>query len=369
MRRAGGRAFTGNVVMPIEALSVQVRHLSRAQLARYEVRDILTRQIGVNEPPGTTGGALVGTYTDPNQYVDVLRPAMVVRQAGARVLSGLRENLRIPRMTQSGTPGWFAENAPIPTTGETFDNLMLVPHHCGAIVTVTRTMLQQSNPEIEALVRNDLAIRLANNVDAGALAGQGGATAQPGGIMYDALVPRLPDAAMGYDLTVDLIASLANNNALMGSLAYVGDTKVQASGLKVKDLYGRPLGDELMYHGYPDLWSNLASVAFTGTPPATDPLFFGNWADLIIGFWSELDLLVNPYETTAYAAGNLMIRAAMTLDLTRRHPQSFAWVNITGAGTMIAAPQVSGLTSGGPPPATAAQGAAAAATNGAPRRR
>ena len=371
VRRAGGRAFTGNVVMPIEALSVQVRHLSRAQIARYEVRDVIgeTRQIGVNEPPGTTGGALVGTYTDPNQYIDVLRPAMRVRQAGARVLSGLRENLRIPRMTMSGTPGFFAENSPIPTAGETFDDLTLTPHHDGAIVEVTRNMLQQSNPEIEAIVRNDLAIRLANDVDAGALAGQGGTTAQPLGIMYDALVPRLPDAAMGYDLTVDLIASLANNNALMGSLAYIGDTKVQASGLKVKDLYGRPLGDELMYHGYPDLWSNLASVAFTGPPPATDPLFFGNWADLIIGFWSELDLLVNPFETTAYSKGNVQIRAAMTLDLTRRHPESFAWVNITGAGTMIAAPAIDGMTSPGPPPTTAAQGAHSAAANGAPRRR
>ena len=139
IRRSPGRPFAGNIVVPIEALSAQVRHLSAGQLRRYEARDAIggveRRQIGVVEPPGTTGGALVGTFTDPNQYIDVLRPAMAVRQAGARVLSGLRENLRLPRMTASGLPGWFAENSPMPTSTEQFDDL-----------TLSRTMTGQSLP-------------------------------------------------------------------------------------------------------------------------------------------------------------------------------------------------------------------------------
>jgi hypothetical protein len=92
----------------------------------------------------------------------------------------------------------------------------------------------------------------------------------------------------------------------------------------VKDLYARPLGFDLLYHGYPQYWTNLAS--FPAAP--TDPLVFGNWADLIIGFWSELDVLVNPFETTAYSMGNVMIRAAMTLDIQKRHPESFGWFSM-----------------------------------------
>ena len=329
VRRAkdtGRPAFTGNVVVPLQALSVQVRHLSGQRL-----RDIERRVIGSAQPPGTTGGALIGTYTDPEQYIDVLRPAMAVRQAGARVLTGLTSNLRLPRMTQSAVPGWFAENSPIPVSDEQFDDVNLTPHHDGVIGEVTRNVLQQSNPEVEAVFRNDAALRLANDVDRTAIAGTGVAP-QPLGITTDPLVPNLPAAAMGYDEIVDLINAVASHNALNGALAFIGDSNVMTAGMKVKDLYGRPLGDELLYHGYPTYWTNLAN--FPAAP--TDPLVFGNWGDLIIGFWSELDVLVNPFESVAYSKGNVQIRAAMTLDIAKRHPESFAWFSMTGGGLVAA---------------------------------
>jgi HK97 family phage major capsid protein len=320
IRRSQGRAFTGNVVMPLEALSVQVRHLSAGRLARLETRDV----IGTTTPATGPGGALIGTYTDPQQYIDVLRPAMVVRQAGARVLTGLRENLRLPRMTRSGTPGWFAENTPIPATDEAFDDVTLNPHHDGAIVEVTRNALQQANPEVESIVRNDLALKLANDVDVAALAGTGVAP-QPLGIVTDPLVPTIAAAAPSYDGMVNMIGALAGKNAMAGSLAWIGDTKVMTATMKLKDGMQRPYGD-LLWHDYPRFWTTLAG--FAAAP--TDPLVFGNWADLIIGFWSELDVLVNPYETTAYSKGNVSIRAAMTLDIAKRHPESFVWQSQTG---------------------------------------
>lgn len=339
-----GRTLTGNVIMPIQALSVQIRHLSRQQLARCETRDIVspieTRIIGSTQPPGTTGGAIIGTYTDPNQYIDVLRPAMAVRQAGARVLSDLREFLRLPRLTQSGTPGWFAENAAIPVTDEQFDDVVLSPHHDGAIVTVTRNVLQQSNPEVEAIVRNDLALKLANDVDRAAIAGSGVAP-QPQGIITNSLVPTIAPTSLGYDEVVSLINLLAINNALVpgASLGFIGDANVQTVSMLVKDLYARPLGNELLYQGYPTYWTNLAN--FPNAP--TDPLVFGNWSDLIIGFWDELSVLVNPYADSAFSVGNVLIRAAMTLDIGLRHPQSFAWFSMnsmtpTAPSTQAAAP-------------------------------
>jgi HK97 family phage major capsid protein len=363
--KANGRTgFTGNVILPYEALSVQIRHLSRQQLARYETRDIVgpveTRVIGSAQPPGTTGGSLIGTYTDPAMYVDILRPSMAVRQAGARVLSDMRENLRLPRMTQSATPGWFAENSPIPVSDEQFDDIVMTPHHDGAIVEVTRNMLQQANPEIEAIVRNDLALRLANDVDRTALAGTGVAP-QPLGIVSDPATPFLPAGALSYDAVVSLINLLATANAISSgaSLAFIGDANVMTTSMLVKDLYARPLGDELLYHGYPTYWTNLAN--FPAAP--TDPLVFGNWADLVIAFWSELDVLVNPYESTAFSKGNVQIRAAMTLDIAKRHPESFGWFSMNSLTP--AEPTVQGLTWSAqnqpPAPATEGRGRRAAA--------
>jgi HK97 family phage major capsid protein len=268
---------------------------------------------------------------------------MAVIQAGARVLSNLRENLRLPRLTASGQPGWFDENNLIPETAQTFDAPTMVPHHDGAIVEVTRQMLQQSNPEIEAIVRNDLALKLANDVDITAIAGSG-VLPQPLGIVTDVLVPVEPAATLVYDSIVDLIGALATRNALNGSLAFVGDATVMIASMKLLDLMGRPYGD-LLWHGYPQFWTNLAQLSAA----PTDPIVFANWADLIIGFWSELDVLVNPFETTAYSKGNVQIRAAMTLDIVKRHPESFVWMStLPASGTMAA-----GAAAPAPPARTA----------------
>jgi hypothetical protein len=61
-----------------------------------------------------------------------------------------------------------------------------------------------------------------------------------------------------------------------------------------------------------------------GTGTALSALIFGDWSQLLLGFWSELDILVNPYDSTAYAAGGVLIRAMMTCDVEIRHPLSFA---------------------------------------------
>jgi HK97 family phage major capsid protein len=53
-------------------------------------------------------------------------------------------------------------------------------------------------------------------------------------------------------------------------------------------------------------------------------LIFGNFSDVLLGYWSELDILVNPYESTAYTKGNVQVRGFITMDVKLRHPESFA---------------------------------------------
>ena len=56
-------------------------------------RNVERRVISSTTPAAGPGGALIALVLDPTQYIDVLRPAMVVRAMGARVLSDLRANL------------------------------------------------------------------------------------------------------------------------------------------------------------------------------------------------------------------------------------------------------------------------------------
>lgn len=69
-------------------------------------------------------------------------------------------------------------------------------------------------------------------------------------------------------------------------------------------------------NGYP--------VAITSQITAGD-VFFGNFADLIIGFWGGLEVLVDPY--TNSLSGTVRIVAHQSVDVAVRHPVSFAFCN------------------------------------------
>ena len=78
--------------------------------------------------------------------------------------------------------------------------------------------------------------------------------------------------------------------------------------------------------GYPlAAINNVPNNLVKGTSGAIcSALIFGDWSEVLIGLWSELDMLVNPFESTAYTKGNVMIRAMTSIDVKLRHPASFA---------------------------------------------
>jgi hypothetical protein len=47
----------------------------------------------------------------------------------------------------------------------------------------------------------------------------------------------------------------------------------------------------------------------------------------MIGSWSGIDILVNPYLDTYYQKGRVAIRAMKDVDVQVRHPESFAFAN------------------------------------------
>jgi len=65
--------------------------------------------------------------------------------------------------------------------------------------------------------------------------------------------------------------------------------------------------------------SNLTKGTSTGVCSA---IIFGNWADLIIGHWGALDLMVDPY--TGSTAGTVRVVALQDVDIAVRQPASFA---------------------------------------------
>lgn len=272
------------------------------------------------------GSNIIATDLRGDQFIDVLRAKMVVRRLGARVLSGLVGNVDIPKLSVSATSAWVADNAALSANDPDFTKVQLTPKHAGVITEFSRSTLLQSSPDIEQLLRMDFAKLLAGALDQAAI--NGGGSNEPNGVLATATgIDKT--TSMGATPTWAKILTLIElvEEANAEGSAWVttpGVVRLLRSTAKVSST------DSVMIMESKDRLADypLASTQnapYTlGSPAEGDALVFGNWADVLIGFWSELDILVNPYESTAYTKGNVQIRAMMTCDVGVRHAGSFA---------------------------------------------
>lgn len=281
-------------------------------------------------PGAGPGGNIIPT--DQGDFIDILRARLLTQQRGARVLSGLSGNLDLPRLKASATSGWVAENAALSKSDHQFDKVALTPKHVGALTEFSRNMLLQSSPDIEALVRADFASILAEAVDRAAI--NGGGSNEPDGIVQTA---GIGSVAMGASPTwadvLEFIADVETANADAGALGWATNPAVVRklrSTLKVSADAGAGFlmenPRELAGYGLSSSTVIPADLTDGAGTPSFDrsALIFGNWSDLVIGYWSAFEVLVNPYESTAYSKGNIQARGMLTCDVAVRHPASFA---------------------------------------------
>ncbi|HLE57546.1 MAG TPA: phage major capsid protein, partial [Rhodothermia bacterium] len=76
-------------------------------------------------------------------------------------------------------------------------------------------------------------------------------------------------------------------------------------------------------NGYACEVSNQVSLLST----VDQDYWFGNWADLILGFWSGLDIMVDPY--TGSKEGTVRVVCLQDVDCAVRHGESFCYGNKT----------------------------------------
>ena len=286
------------------------------------------RVFTTTNPAGGPGGSLIQTDVRGDLTINQLLAAVIVRQLGATVLTDLVGNVSIPRIKASPTVAWVAENAALTATDPQIDAVTLSPKHAGSLTEISRNMLMQvASPGVEGLLRQTMAQQLALALDGAAIAGTG-ASNQPTGILNQSGIGSIAIGTNGGALTYAAVADLQGavaDHAEMGSVAYLGNTKVRRAAAKLTDSQNRPLGLPVIFQGQPTAWTNLVpSTGTKGTGTNLSSLLYGNWSDLLIGLWSDLDVLVNLFESAAYSKGNVQVRAMMTCDIAVRHPQSFA---------------------------------------------
>jgi HK97 family phage major capsid protein len=279
-------------------------------------------------PSGGPGSNVIQNTILPNQFIDRLYAAVQVRKLGATVISGLTGNPVLPRLKASTTAAFVNENVALTFSDPQIDQVTLSPHTAGAITEISRQVLMQSNPSIDSIIEQDMANVLAVLLDSTAISGNGTAP-NPRGILLTSGIGNVAmgtnGAALTYAAMADLQGQVADQNAEGGSLAFLTNTKVRRAVAKMLDAQNRPLGADVVFQSTPRSFTNSVPSNLTkGSGTGLSAVLYGNWASLVIALWSELDILINPFESVSYSKGNLQVRALMTCDMAVKHPESFA---------------------------------------------
>lgn len=289
-------------------------------------------QRDLNRTTATAGGNTVSTDLLAQSFIELLRNRMVVRQAGATVLSGLVGDIAIPRQTGGATAYWVAESGAPTESQQTIDQVPMAPKTVGAFTDISRKLLLQSSIDVEQFVRGDLSSVLALALDLAGLHGTG-QNNQPTGVAgvsgIGSVVGGDNGLAPAWSHIVGLETEVAIDNADVGKLAYITNAKVRG---KLKQTAKVSSTDSVMVwgegstplNGYGAYVTNQVSSGLTkGTADGVcSGIFFGNWADLVIGLWGGLDILVDPY--TGGTSGTVRVIALQDADIAVRHAQSFA---------------------------------------------
>ena len=288
-----------------------------------------------NQTVGTNnvGGFLKPTDHLGDEFIEALKAKLVVGQAGARILQGLKGDVAIPKMSAETSNVSFVAEDSAPSEGNaTFAQVTMSPKTLAAQLDISRKLMMQSDPSIEAVLRQDVINSFARKIDEVAL--EGGGSNEPSGIIASStgnvVAIGTNGGAITYAKCVDMVEAVEVDNAILNdaSVKFVGNPKVtanlrtvskQSSGVEGNFI----LGEDNRILGYDYLSSTLVpSDLSKGTGSNLSALLFGDFSQLMLGFYSGVDVIVDPY--TGSNAGTTRLAFFQDFDVALRHDDSFS---------------------------------------------
>ena len=266
------------------------------------------------------GGYLKGTDHMAGSFIELLRANALMGQLNARFLPGLTGDIDIPRLDGGVAFNWVTEDADATPDDATLGTVAMAPKTVVGEVPISRRLLKQSAPSVEAMLMDDMAKGAALAIDLAAFSGTG-ASGQPTGVTATAGIGATSIASFattGYPTFAEIVAfetDVLTANALNGTLAYCTTAAISGSmKTTAKDAgSGMFLLERGEANGYP---------VHVSTQLAAKTILFGNFEDVIIGLWGVLD--VEPDKAEKAASGGLVLRVFQDVDIGVRHAGSFS---------------------------------------------
>ena len=295
-------------------------------LVRRENRDMTAS--GTTTTTGDQGGMTVPV--EKRGLLDDFFNSSVMRLAGATVLEGLTGNLDLPRLIAGTAAAGKAENGTSDEVSPTTAMLQLTPKRLPAYIDISERLLLQSSVAIETILRGHLATQMGATQEAAFFHGTG--TNEANGIAGTSGIGSVAGGTNGLAPTLaNLIAletAVDTTNALLGNLSYVSNGQIRGKlkgTPKVSSTDSRMLLDsDGLVNGYTPYFTNAVSRTLTkGTSSVASAIFFGNFADYVVGYWGGVSLEMVRDKTNAIS-GIYSLVASTYYDGGVVRPKSFA---------------------------------------------
>lgn len=291
--------------------------------------DVLSRAFNAGGAPNTptgaqTGQGLVQTNLMTGSFIEMLRNRTTILRM-ATIMGGLVGNVDIPRQTGGATGYWIGEGDDAIEGTPVIGQIGMSPKTVAAYTDITRRLMLQSTPDAEGIVRRDLFNALGQTIDRAGYYGSG-TNNEPRGIKNYTGLNAVDFAAVNptFPELVAMETAIAADNADVNSMGYVANAKFR--GYAKSTVKFASAGSATIWE--PGNTVNGYRAEITNQTDDGD-VFFGNFADLIVGMWGGLDLTVDT--ATLSKSGGTRLVVFQDLDFVLRRVESLCYGSATVA--------------------------------------
>lgn len=234
--------------------------------------------------------------TDIYDIMTPLRSKNVLAQAGAKFMTGLSSNVKVPIMGASNV-GWAGEIDAAKDGGNGFNAVTLTPKRLTAYLDISKQFLAQDSKDAENLIRQDLINAINSKLESTILGSGAGDLNTPSGFFATAPTAVTAD----FKSLCDIEASIEDAN-IVGTPCYVLSNKAKAV---FRTMNKSSKTTQLVFeNGEIDGTKvyNTSNVAGNG-------FIYGDFSNYAIAQWGAIDLTVDPFTRAASGEIRLVINA------------------------------------------------------------
>lgn len=249
--------------------------------------------------------------TDLYDILEPLRAKNVLLNAGAKFITGLVGNVRVPVMGASNVT-WEGENGAAKDGAPTFSSVELSPKRLTAYIDISKQFLAQDSAGAEAMIRQDLVNAINTKLEQTILGSGAGSATTPKGMSNNIVPTTIADFA-----GITALEAKVEAANVLGECKYIVSPTLKG---KLRNMAKSAKTTQLVMEG----------GEIDGTPVLTtsnaSSIIYGDWSNLAVGQWGSVDITVDPYSRAANGEVRLVVNAYFDAKVLR--PEAFAFGTI-----------------------------------------